>query len=382
MRALFAFALLLTLSIPAHAGKGDDERLIRLKKIILLKSHLDRLQTGDAQFSPDPNAAEEPNEYHRVGSFLVGFTNELKSQFTLCAWPSEYSDNETDCIQNEFAYIVNAAAEDSVIDPVEETHLLSYQPTLIVKDGKVTVDASLFVPIVDKNPHLKPNEMPLPPFQEYVAEKRTLQKMRVSNHQPPNFTLEFLKTLKKVYRKRINGIGRVDMISYLLSAYNRIELNTLTDQMMDTLNLMTAKSAVTTFETDKGTVSIPMQGHLKSTYAYCTLKLNLKKMSQDPSSLLFRKAPTVEDALISSVLVGKMPVAWASELMKRREFQVPNPTPGKVVKIIGDVGKILLLTQPELIPFSTFGTMIYQTIQRKKEMEHAASEETDLFNCN
>ena len=375
--------------------QANPRRLASEAETKLLMTHLDRLEGGDIRILSLLPPTE--GKYRRTGDFLLSASRELMTRFNWCASFNDASSNDvsfddesldtesewqTECLQDHFEDVILQAARDHQIDVIEEAHLISYLPTLVWVNGAIHVDSSQFTPLTRGSRSLKEKEAPLPDFQMHLSLKRSMAAVRIQRGQTQAFDDQFLRLLRKTYRRRIAGIGRVDAIHYVLAKYNRIQINTLSSAMMNTIRLMNAKKAVMSFETEQGTVTIPFHQDWIADMALCLLKYDLKsKIDREPSSLLRSMNPTLDDAMIASLITGEISTEWATAIMSQPEFIEKHEDWKKGLKLLSDVARTLLITQPQIIPFFTFGTILVQSIQKKKEYENEAAHDSDLFDC-
>lgn len=405
-KKIIALLLLVTIPVESYAGDAspanrdgsdaglsttqDETRLASVEEIALFKKHYELLQEGDFRILKLTGVPE--GKYLGIGDFLTAALLDLTRQFNWCdssADDYQYSldqEGANACIQQRYLDLIAQARKDQVIDVIEEANLNAFAPTLVYRIHLVGINISLYESPNLQAKHPKANEVALPELQTYLALKRYYDAQRAGKNQLKNFPEDLLKSMQKLYVRRITGVGRVDLIHYVMAKYagaGRFQINTL-DHMLTSrvADLVQGQSASIDIKDLSGKVidelQIPYQS--LSDILFCYLKYELKDANRE-NGMLTGFNPAMVDAAAASLITGSVSAPVFSTLMSQPEFYESKPNKGKIWKILDDVGKTLLLTQPQLVVYYTIASVLISSIKAKKEAENAAASDTDFINC-
>jgi hypothetical protein len=186
--------------------------------------------------------------------------------------------------------------------------------------------------------------------------------------------------LDQSFGKIKSPIGKLTPSERLLLYYTRPEINQLSYMFMDTLTLMTANSTTVTVSSDvtKREVEIVLSptdlAHLSIRYFEREIKkLNLTKTFSS-------KKLDKPDVVMATFYNQEIDSESVLVLLNNKSIREPRNTFLKrLAKLSWSAAKVVMFQIPVTMPFITFGTLLYDAIQAKKEAERNEADAANLI---
>ncbi len=363
---------------------------IHSPEVALYLKHLDDLQLADDLGSIDegeedseeavddeesPVAGTSPSAaksvtYRNTGEFLIGFVNDLLRNHPWCRPREEAAFDRLECIREEFTKIVRKAEKEGAADSVEAAILIHYTSAFTFNDRyEFTIDAAMLPRLANSRKAPKRDQTDLPPFTEYRFNKLGLENTRRLKKTTPDGKLDprIHQALSKAYRKKIRGIGPVNPVDFTVAKYTRNQLGTLSKRLMETTWFFTADEGAHVVATKSGeTRKIKLSSEDLSALALNDLLFSFEQDAHNSGSSFYQTDVYLEEAVIAAALTGDVDARWIEGILSISEFKQPKPDRSKFMRILGDVARTLLITQPQLLPFYTFGSIVFESVKRNK----------------
>jgi hypothetical protein len=339
--------------------------------------------------------AEKPGtgEYRNLRELLLGTANDFLTR----GWCKPREDAEFDraeCLIANFRATVQQARQEGALDSVE-AEIYGYYVDAFTFGDSGTLDLDTGKLWRTGNPKKKPkrNEVELPSIRvdssgirtslaDYRLKKERLRALRAKADPASGgeFSPEFKALLSKAYRKKIRGLHEVDALDYAIAKFNSAEIGTLARMMKTAIRrVASGDPKITATYADSGeSWSIDLEPSELYNFLLNQLQKDLEKAVKPGGDLAgIRTDITLEDLLLASILNGYTPPSRAAILLAHYpEFNQPKPDRTKIIRTIQDIGRTLLLTQPEIMPFFILGNIVFDTIQRNKAAKKDMNNET------
>ena len=378
----------------------------------ILRDHLDRLR------SPDSTDIDQIHIFLTTGEFLKSLTNTLKTEFVLCEdeIPDEqYESRVTSCLRHELKKIIKKARRERVIDEVEVVSLMGMKDEILWKNDEITFNSKAQIEkkaeakveakqaeqyFHDKDKKESPEEkfsfsaagvskmfappappkLILPPLAEYEYAKNFFRFQRIENHVSAELDVKTLDLLEKMYHRKIKKVGRVGTLEYILSKYNRFQINILGDMFNKLNEMKLAKKATIVTEDAQGNAvdEFELSPTDKTRYTIKRLDLAINLCKYNP--LMKGITPSYGDIITAAYIRGDIDTNILKAVLQAKELdEYFESTALQVAKLVWSSSKVLLLINPYTSTFYIVGTIVVESIHRKKEYEDAQARKSHIF---
>lgn len=339
-------------------------------EVALLANHLSELElTGVMGATEETEAEAEASlkKYANTREFLIGMVNDFSHR----GWCPERDVPDYSrllCLQERFTGLFKLAVTEGALDSVEAAILTYYSASFTFTDERVfDIDSNLLPRLGNPKKAPKRDQVLMPQLVEYRFKKLGLTEARKAKGITPTGELdpELVAMLSSHYRKSIRGIGRVNPIEAVIAKYNRDAMGELSRLMSSAVWFMTSDLDLSGTKNNE-TREFPLNYDDKYAIVMNDLLYKIETKPSDVDSYLYGKPVVLDDAVIAAVLTGEMDLNWARGILASPEFKQPKPDRSKYLRYLGDLSRILLITQPQLLPFYTLGSIIFASVKHNK----------------
>lgn len=323
--------------------------------ITLLVDHLRRL-----------GVPKEESGFEDLHSFLLSFAGALEA-------PT--SDRLTGITRSAFR--VHA------IDRVEASNLLEILPAVVVHDGRIEVNAERIGNAPKQN--RRSERILRPDLLGYERVKNHFIRLRKERLSQGEITRELEQRLFKAYpraiffsNQRISLKKRVGFQEYLLSRFERIQIERMAEILDDTIQMTLGHSKIVTEMPDGTTHTEELTPPEQYRLAMNRLDTMIEKEVRH--GLLRGMSIDYGDLILAGVIAGRVEPGLLLEILRMKEFQEPRHEGLKrwgliSMSIVRTVGYLNPYTAPAVI----MGSVVYESIRTRKEFERAASRKTQII---
>ncbi len=366
---LLVMSLVSTASLPSFAVPPNQTHS---PEVDLLAYHLGELElTGElgSVGETEDEAKAHAKKYRNSREFLIGMVNDFSKR----GWcPEERSDvaeyDRLECLRSQFTGLYSKALNEGVLDSVEAAILTYYVESFAITENReFTIDSEQLSSLGNSRKAPKRDQVLVPQFTDYRFKKLGLLESRKAKGVSADGELDpaVVALISKHYKKSIRGLGRVGAIEAITIKYNRNALGELSKLMTNMIWFWTSDMKITGSK-DGETRELKLTNDDYATIALNSTLSEIRRRPTDPNDYLYGHRVVLDDVVIASVLTGDMDINWARAILAYPEFKQPKPDKSKFLQYLGDIARTLLITQPQLLPFYSLGSIIFDSVKRNK----------------